>query len=53
MDKEIENMAISYVHDTKQKNPTNVGSCWVCGMNGNLLEHLEGFLEVIKDILKN
>jgi hypothetical protein len=35
----------------KQENPTNVGPCWVCGVNGNLLEHLDGILEVIKEII--
>jgi hypothetical protein len=25
----------------------------MCGVNGNLLEHLEGILEVIKEIVRN
>jgi len=29
------------------------GNKLICGVNGNLLEHLEGILDVIKEIISN
>jgi hypothetical protein len=39
-----------FVYDTKQENPANVGSCWLCEDKGIRLEYLSAVLAIIKTI---